>query len=186
MADYNIPFGADASQFLTGVSQMEEGVDKLSETVETAGEEMQKSFDESARSGANLNKSINENVIAAKKFEAEVQSGVAPNLEKLKTLSLALAGNMEMVRIKMLAAVDPKVIEGFKRQAVEIEKASLALNKLKPAAAGAGAPLQDLSRIVQDLPFGFVGIQNNISPLFESFSRLVRQTGSVGGGISSP
>lgn len=44
----------------------------------------------------------------------------------------------------------------------------------------AGATLTDFGRIAQDLPFGFIAIQNNITPLFESFRRLKDETGSAG------
>jgi hypothetical protein len=40
--------------------------------------------------------------------------------------------------------------------------------------------LNNLGRIAQDAPFGFIGIQNNINPLLESFQRLKAQTGSTG------
>lgn len=48
-----------------------------------------------------------------------------------------------------------------------------------------GAVLTDFNRIVQDLPFGFVGIQNNLGPLTESFGRLKEQTGSTGGALKA-
>lgn len=36
----------------------------------------------------------------------------------------------------------------------------------------------NLGRVAQDLPFGFIGIQNNLNPLLESFARLKAETGS--------
>lgn len=36
----------------------------------------------------------------------------------------------------------------------------------------------NLSRVVQDAPFGFIGIQNNLNPLLESFQQLKKETGS--------
>lgn len=36
----------------------------------------------------------------------------------------------------------------------------------------AGFALTNLGRVAQDAPFGFIGIQNNINPLLESFQRL--------------
>jgi len=36
----------------------------------------------------------------------------------------------------------------------------------------------NLSRVVQDAPFGFLGIANNINPLVEGFQRLKQETGS--------
>ena len=40
--------------------------------------------------------------------------------------------------------------------------------------------LQNLGRVASDLPFGFIAIQNNLDPLFESFRRLSAETGSAG------
>jgi hypothetical protein len=42
----------------------------------------------------------------------------------------------------------------------------------------AAAALTDVGRVAQDLPFGFVGVQNNLNPLLESFRRLKAETGS--------
>ena len=43
--------------------------------------------------------------------------------------------------------------------------------------------LTDLSRVVQDLPFGFIGIQNNIPSLVQSFGSLTKQGGGLAGGL---
>ena len=54
------------------------------------------------------------------------------------------------------------------------------------AASNRGAyALTNLSRVAQDAPFGFIAIQNNISPLVDSFGALVRESGSVGGALRS-
>ncbi len=49
----------------------------------------------------------------------------------------------------------------------------------------AGQSLTNLGRIAQDAPFGFIGIQNNINPLLESFQRLKVETGSTGGALKA-
>jgi uncharacterized protein YeeX (DUF496 family) len=49
----------------------------------------------------------------------------------------------------------------------------------------AGQSLVNLGRIAQDAPFGFIGIQNNINPLIESFGRLKAETGSTGGALKA-
>lgn len=59
------------------------------------------------------------------------------------------------------------------------------LGSIKPAADKAGQSLVDFGRVVQDLPYGFVGISNNLNPLFDSFSRLRKETGSTGGALSA-
>lgn len=42
----------------------------------------------------------------------------------------------------------------------------------------AAQALTNVGRVAQDLPFGFMGIQNNLNPLLESFQRLKAETGS--------
>ncbi len=56
---------------------------------------------------------------------------------------------------------------------------------LKKGADSSGQSLLNLGRIVQDAPFGFIGIANNINPLVESFGRLKQETGSTGAALKS-
>jgi hypothetical protein len=59
------------------------------------------------------------------------------------------------------------------------------LGGIKKGSDTAGQSLINLGRIAQDAPFGFIGIQNNINPLLESFQRLKVETGSTGGALKS-
>lgn len=45
--------------------------------------------------------------------------------------------------------------------------------------------LTDLSRVVQDAPFGFIGIANNLNPLVEGFVRLNKETKNSGGAFKA-
>ena len=47
----------------------------------------------------------------------------------------------------------------------------------------AGNALTNLGRVAQDAPFGFIGIQNNLNPLLESFQRLRQEAGSNVGAL---
>jgi regulator of replication initiation timing/uncharacterized membrane protein YtjA (UPF0391 family) len=60
--------------------------------------------------------------------------------------------------------------------------------------AGAGKQIEDFSKksrialtnlslVAQDLPFGFIGIQNNLPGVISSFGDLTREAGSVGGAL---
>jgi len=49
----------------------------------------------------------------------------------------------------------------------------------------AGFALTNVGRIAQDLPFGFIGIQNNLNPMLESFQRLQATTGSAGAALAA-
>lgn len=49
---------------------------------------------------------------------------------------------------------------------------------IKAGSNEAAFALTNLGRVAQDAPFGFIGIQNNLNPLLESFQRLKVETGS--------
>lgn len=70
-------------------------------------------------------------------------------------------------------------ITASKRLASEAAKTSSILGgSFKKGANEAGFALTNLGRIAQDAPFGFIGIQNNLNPLLESFQQLRKETGS--------
>ena len=58
-------------------------------------------------------------------------------------------------------------------------------NQLKVGTAQATQSLTNLGRVVQDAPFGFIGIANNLNPLLESFQRLKQESGSTGGALKT-
>lgn len=45
--------------------------------------------------------------------------------------------------------------------------------------------LTNLGRVAQDAPFGFIGIQNNLNPLLESFQSLIVKEGGVSAALKS-
>lgn len=94
----------------------------------------------------------------------------------------------------------------FRKLTQDIAKTEAQIKSLKSAGAGlrpvlnnAGQGLKtlttssnqatqsmiNLGRVVQDAPFGFLGIANNLNPLLESFQRLKQSTGSTGGAIKA-
>ena len=76
--------------------------------------------------------------------------------------------------------------DALKTTATEAKKTGDALKGgLNAGANQAGQSITNLSRIVQDAPFGFIGIANNINPLVESFGRLKAETGSTGGALKA-
>jgi uncharacterized protein YukE len=57
--------------------------------------------------------------------------------------------------------------------------AATAFAKVEDSAKGARIALTNVSQIAQDLPFGFIGIQNNIPGLVQSFTKLSGESGGV-------
>lgn len=64
-------------------------------------------------------------------------------------------------------------------------EATAAFGKVGVGTSQATNALTNLSRVAQDAPFGFIGIQNNLNPLLESFGRLKQETGSSGAALKS-
>lgn len=75
--------------------------------------------------------------------------------------------------------------KGFQQTSVAAAKYDSSLKALTPASNGATRSLIDLGRIVQDAPFGFIGIANNINPAIESFQRLKTESGSTKNALKS-
>ena len=55
--------------------------------------------------------------------------------------------------------------------------------KIEQFAKKSRTALNSLSLVAQDLPFGFIGIQNNLPGVISSFGELTREAGGVGGAL---
>jgi hypothetical protein len=157
MADLKISIGADLSGAIAEVNKLVVSVDKLGDT----GAKASSVADMLSKIPAAL-KPINPASMTAlsdavKRLKADLSSSTAAT-------GLPTA----------LATIPPAAT-----------KATAALAGIRPGANVAGQGLTDLGRILQDAPFGFIGIQNNIPPLLDSFRRLKVETGSTGGAFKA-
>lgn len=84
-------------------------------------------------------------------------------------------------------SVDPSRIatlnSAIDQTKIKLEQTNKAINgaglgKLTTGSNQAAFALTNLGRVAQDAPFGFIGIQNNLNPLLESFQALRKETGS--------
>jgi len=73
-----------------------------------------------------------------------------------------MADNILSAKIVVTA---PGAKEAFNGVATSVKKADDALKRVSPGANQATQSLTNLGRIVQDAPFGFIGISNNLNPL---------------------
>ena len=72
-------------------------------------------------------------------------------------------------------------VQGLKQVEAQSLKTGAALDKgLSKSVGGANQTLVNFGRVVQDAPFGLIGIANNIDPLIESFRRLRASSTSAG------
>lgn len=163
------------SKYQIGVDLSATGVDKFKKDVEAivpALEETRKVFvqlpkpvDDAGKAFDRIEPSI------SKTGKAFVQ--LPPSVKDAATAFQKLAPAAKESAAAIVALPEP------------IAKASKAVKDLKPGANQAGNALTNLGRVAQDAPFGFIGIQNNINPLLESFQRLKTETGSTGGALKA-
>lgn len=66
-----------------------------------------------------------------------------------------------------------------------INRVNQSLAKMPAVTNQATQSMTNLSRIVQDAPYGFIGVANNINPLLESFQRLKTASGSTGAALKA-
>lgn len=86
-------------------------------------------------------------------------------------------------------------VESFQRLTRAVEATQSRINALKsvgnplrPIVGGANEAQQsliNLGRVVQDAPFGFLGIANNLNPLIEGFGRTSKAAGGFGGAMKA-
>lgn len=91
---------------------------------------------------------------------------------------LAPASRPSLQGLTLLGAAGSTASTGLGATTSAATAAAAALSRVRPGANQAGAALTNVGRVAQDLPFGFIGIQNNLNPLLESFQRLRAETGS--------
>lgn len=65
------------------------------------------------------------------------------------------------------------------------DKLAPSMDKLNKSTASAIPTLTNFGRVVQDAPFGLIGIANNIDPLVSSFTALKASTGTTGGALKA-
>lgn len=87
--------------------------------------------------------------------------------------------------ISQTASSGEKLASGAINMSSAIQKTATPLNNLKRTSSGANFAILSLTQGIQDLPFGFIAIQNNIEQLFTSFIRLKTETGTFKSAISA-
>jgi hypothetical protein len=101
--------------------------------------------------------------------------------KRLEGLQKAAASTSDFSKLNQ--ALD--LIKKTQSEINKIEKVGVPLQGAVKGADQATNALTNLSRVAQDAPFGFIGIQNNLNPLLESFGRLKQETGSAGAALKA-
>jgi hypothetical protein len=115
-------------------------------------------------------------------FEVEVGGNIAPITKTLTDLK----SRLKELKYDIENSTDAAAIVLLNKELKETENEIKRIKNIGPiippsAERGINAAAQatqNFGRVAQDLPFGFIGIQNNLNPLLESFQRLRQETGS--------
>lgn len=78
-----------------------------------------------------------------------------------------------------------QVQKGLASTALAASKVDSSLQKTSQLIGAASQSFIDLGRVLQDAPYGFIGIANNLNPLLEGFQRLSVQSAQAGVSIGS-
>src|SRR6478752_5339633 len=117
-------------------------------------------------------------------FRVSVGGDIAPITRTLQELKADLVN----LRSDLSRATDPVTVAHLNAELRRTEEEIRRIRNIGPiippdASRGVGSATQSLTnlgRVAQDLPFGFIGIANNLNPLLESFQRLQAESKATG------
>jgi hypothetical protein len=115
-------------------------------------------------------------------FEVEIGGNIAPITKSLADLK----SRLKELQFDISKSTDAAAITLLNKELRETEQEIKRIKNIGPilppsaanSIASAATATQNFGRVAQDLPFGFIGIQNNLNPLLESFQRLRAEAGS--------
>jgi hypothetical protein len=159
-----VSIGVDVSDLIAGLNKAE---DKLS------------AFRKAAQDAV-LTSAFTTSIKTINQLETEI-SALNNAIKNTSSVTELKALNDQLKKLESQAN-NLKVV-GFESSLHKVEssakQATTALGKVPGGANSATFALTNLGRVVQDAPFGFIGIANNINPLLESFQRLQKESGGT-------
>lgn len=100
-----------------------------------------------------------------------------------------MADNVLVIEAQAKLTEALKAVRQFNNSLKETQPAAASAAKgvtdLNKAAGSTTQTLTNVGRVVQDLPFGLIGIANNLDPLLASFQQLKQQSGGLGPALKS-
>lgn len=166
MADSKYQIGVDISA--TGAKELA----KEFEAIAPAVENTRKAFVQLPKDIDRASKSM-ENVATPTQKASGAFVQLPPNVERAAKAFKELAAPAK--QSQQAVSELPKAVKSANEQIKQVPKGS----------AQASSALTNLGRVAQDAPFGFIGIQNNIGPLIDSFGYLQKSTGSTGAALKA-
>lgn len=164
MSGLNIQIGGDTSGFQSALNDAvteakkfsSSGISPLISSI-TEAKKIEDSFTESIKAN---NLSLNDSIVSLKKL---IGTGITPYSSSLQ----------DATKTQKL------FVDSFKAGNLGFKNAPADIDKFTKSILSGDYALTNVGRVLQDLPFGFIAIQNNLPPLIDSFGSLIKKSGGV-------
>lgn len=153
----NIIIDAETKEALAGFKDLITGLDGVDDAALT------------------FNKSMAEMQNELKGLKKELT--LATDATRIKELNFAINKTSDSIR-KQSEALQI-LTNGIDKQSDATDKLGTKQEEVSKKSGGATIALTNFSRVIQDAPFGILGVANNIDPLLSSFQNLKKETGST-------
>jgi len=120
--------------------------------------------------------------VNTKPISPVLENSIAGLQQKLNSLKTAVI-NVDVNNEDEIARLNTQIIE-LEQRIARLKNLSIdPSGKVTQSANKARQSLTNLTLVAQDLPFGFIAIQNNLPNLFKSFGDLSSEAGGLKGGL---
>lgn len=108
------------------------------------------------------------------------------SIKEVKDAYKSLQKEISSKPFNLITEKDRSDLEGYKRtlESLQTSVNRVDFKNITSTSKDARTALTSLSLVAQDAPFGFIGIQNNLPALIQSFGALKQQAGGVQGALS--
>lgn len=135
-------------------------------------------------------KAIDENVAAMQRLQKQKRETAKEDIAAHRDLDRQIDQHkqkltQEVQANETLIRTNQRVRTSLNQYGIALASADSRLNGLHATNKRATQSLIDMSRIVQDLPYGFIGIANNLDPALLSFKALIKESGGVRGALKT-
>ena len=189
-----LPIGADPSQFQKSINDVKNSIKELGSTISATpfnlvSTEQKNNLAQLQNTLKSLTNDLKEFGKAAEPAANSI-AGLDKKIKELNAQKITLDAKTSASEIARLTKEIEKLTE--KRNNIDALGASVqqigqigstSFKKVQDNSKGARTALTSLSLVAQDLPFGFIAIQNNLPALIQTFGELQRTSGGVKGAL---
>jgi hypothetical protein len=156
-------------------------VDAETKEALTGFKDLIKGLDGVDNAAVSFNKSMAEMQNELKGLKKELT--LATDATRIKELNSAINKTSDSIR-KQSEALQI-LTNGINKQSDATDKLGVKKEELVKKTGGANVALTNFGRVIQDAPFGILGVANNIDPLLSSFQNLKKETGSTNSALKA-